>query len=77
MNPLVGHNLSALGPRFPPLSNAYDPSLLLSAFRAADSLGLSEVEMQQGTYAYVMGPTYESRAECRFLKLAGADCVVS
>jgi len=76
-NPLVGHNLEALGPRFPPLSNAYDPTLLLEAFKAADTLGLSQVEMQQGTYAYVMGPTYESRAECRFLKGAGADCVGS
>ncbi len=75
MNPLVGHNIDALGPRFPPLSNAYDIELRLSLFRAANAMGLTPTEMQQGTYAHVSGPTYESRAECRFLRSIGADCV--
>lgn len=75
MNPLKGPNLDALGTRFPPLSDAYDIPLRLSALRAADAIGLSPSEMQEGTYAYVLGPTYESRAEARFLRAAGADCV--
>ncbi|PWN50759.1 inosine guanosine and [Violaceomyces palustris] len=75
MNPLIGHNLSALGPRFPPLSNAYDVDLRIRLFKAAQKIGLPSSAMQQGTYAYVLGPTYESRAEARFLKNVGADCV--
>jgi purine-nucleoside phosphorylase len=75
MNPLIGPNLDALGPRFPPLSNAYDIPFRLALFRSANSLGLSPSEMQQGTYVHVSGPTYESRAECRFLRAIGGDCV--
>lgn len=74
MNPLIGHNLSALGPRFPPLSNAYDLKLRLALYRAAQKLGLSS-SLTSGTYAYVLGPSYESRADARFLKTVGADAV--
>ncbi|SNX87759.1 related to PNP1 - purine-nucleoside phosphorylase [Melanopsichium pennsylvanicum] len=74
MNPLIGANLSALGPRFPPLSNAYDLELRLSLYRAAQKLGLTD-SIQSGTYAYVLGPSYESRADARFLKSVGADAV--
>ncbi|KDN43690.1 inosine guanosine and [Tilletiaria anomala UBC 951] len=74
-NPLIGHNLDAFGSRFPPLSNAYDIPLRLALFRAANALNLSAKDMQQGTYAHVSGPTYESRAECRFLRSIGGDCV--
>ncbi|EST07394.1 Nucleoside phosphorylase domain protein [Kalmanozyma brasiliensis GHG001] len=74
MNPLIGANLDALGPRFPPLSNAYDLHLRLALFRAAQKLGLSNL-LESGTYAYVMGPSYESRADAGFLKKVGADAV--
>lgn len=74
MNPLIGANLDALGPRFPPLSNAYDLQLRLALFRAAQKLGLSNL-LESGTYAYVMGPSYESRADAGFLKTVGADAV--
>ncbi|TKY87571.1 hypothetical protein EX895_003585 [Sporisorium graminicola] len=74
MNPLIGANLSALGPRFPPLSNAYDLELRLALYRAAQKLGLSD-SLASGTYAYVLGPSYESRADARFLKTVGADAV--
>lgn len=74
MNPLIGTNLSALGPRFPPLSNAYDLELRLALYRAAQKLGLSSA-LASGTYAYVLGPSYESRADARFLKTVGADAV--
>ncbi|CDU24351.1 related to PNP1-purine-nucleoside phosphorylase [Sporisorium scitamineum] len=74
MNPLIGANLSALGPRFPPLSNAYDLELRLALYRAAQKLGLSD-SLASGTYAYVLGPSYESRADARFLRTVGADAV--
>ncbi|PWY97983.1 inosine guanosine and [Testicularia cyperi] len=74
MNPLIGHNLAALGPRFPPLSNAYDLKLRLALYRAAQKLGLSSA-LASGTYAYVLGPSYESRADAQFLKTVGADAV--
>lgn len=73
MNPLIGPNFP-LGPRFPPTSDAYDVPLRLSFFRAAKTLNLLHL-VDSGTYAFVAGPSYESRAECRFLRSAGADCV--
>lgn len=73
MNPLIGTSFP-LGPRFPPTSDAYDPLLRLAFFQAAKSLNLTHLT-QSGTYTYVSGPSYESRAECKFLRQAGADCV--
>jgi purine-nucleoside phosphorylase len=73
LNPLIGANFP-LGPRFPPTSDAYDPLLRLAFFQAAKSLNLSHLTTS-GTYTYVSGPSYESRAECKFLRQAGADCV--
>ena len=73
MNPLIGPNLS-LGPRFPSVSDAYPFSLRLVAARAALALGIDE--MREGTYVYVAGPSFESRAEARFLRDAcKADAV--
>ncbi|GAA5923047.1 hypothetical protein JCM3775_006235 [Rhodotorula graminis] len=74
-NPLIGANRDALGPRFPPLSDAYDFELRLEAFRALHDLGLPPDSLKEGVYAWVAGPSYETRAEQRFLKAAGADCV--
>lgn len=81
LNPLIGHNLD-LGPRFPPTSDAYDPSLRFAFFKQAHKLGLLDLskpkeqqDFREGTYGYVSGPTYESRAECRALQALGADCV--
>ena len=73
MNPLIGENL-ALGPRFPPLSNAYDLHLRHALYRAAQKLNLLS-DLASGTYAYVLGPSYESRADANFLKTVGADAV--
>lgn len=73
-NPLIGANISALGPRFPPLSNAYDLELRLALYRAAEKLSLLD-SLASGTYAYVLGPSYESRADANFLKSVGADAV--
>ncbi|KAM0791692.1 hypothetical protein ACM66B_003965 [Microbotryomycetes sp. NB124-2] len=75
MNPLIGSNRSTLGPRFPPMSDAYDFELRKTAFRACRSLNFARDSLREGTYAWVAGPTYETRAEQRFLRAAGADVV--
>lgn len=82
LNPLIGHNLAPFGVRFPPTSDAYDPSLRFAFFKQAHKQGLidlskpkEEQDFREGTYGFVSGPTYESRAECRALQALGADCV--
>jgi len=75
MNPLLGPQISPGLPRFVPLSDAYSPSLRRLAFLAAHELKLDANALQEGTYAWVSGPTYETPAEGRFLRNAGADVV--
>ncbi len=69
-NPLVGPNDDELGPRFPATSNAYSDVMRKVAKEASDQLGLDFVKTH-GTYCFVSGPMYESKAECRFLKALG------
>jgi len=69
-NPLVGPNLDSLGPRFPDLSRAYDPSLRNQVEAAAKESGVS---LQKGIYAGLKGPSYETPAEVRMLRTLGAD----
>ena len=71
-NPLRGPNDDAVGPRFPDMTAAYDPQLRALAREVADDEGLS---LQEGVYAYVGGPSYETPAELRFLRMVGADAV--
>ena len=73
-NALVGANDDELGPRFPPTSNAYDEDLRDAAVTAATEMKLDFVR-RHGTYCFVSGPMYESKAECRFLHTLGGDCV--
>ncbi|GAA6025565.1 hypothetical protein JCM11491_003214 [Sporobolomyces phaffii] len=75
MNPLIGQNRETLGPRFPPMSDAYDFDLRRHAFRAARDLEFDRGVLKEGVYAWVAGPTYETKAEQRFLRAAGADAV--
>ena len=75
MNPLLGPLTSPTHHRFIPLSDAYSPSLRRLVFHAAHRLGLEPAALAEGTYAWVSGPTYETPAEGRFLRLAGADVV--
>lgn len=63
------------GSRFTPLSDAYSPVLRRLVFHAAHQLGYPAEALAEGTYAWVSGPTYETPAEGRFLRLAGADVV--
>lgn len=72
VNPLRGPNLPELGPRFPDLTEAYAPQLQDVARKAAQSMQLT---LREGVYAWVSGPSYETPAEIRLLRLLGADAV--
>lgn len=77
-HPLRGPNDDELGVRFPPLSDAYDIALRQGAHRAWQALrqqSPSSRRMHEGVYAFVAGPSYETRAECRMLRNLGADVV--
>jgi purine-nucleoside phosphorylase len=69
-NPLWGPNDDTLGPRFLAMNNAYDKSLRKLAAQVAQERG---IDLKQGVYAGLGGPTFETPAEIRFLRLAGAD----
>jgi len=71
-NPLVGPNDNALGVRFPDMSSAYSPRLRGIAKETAAELGFS---VQEGVYAGLLGPNYETPAEIRMLRALGADAV--
>ncbi|MCX7773847.1 MAG: purine-nucleoside phosphorylase [Clostridia bacterium] len=71
-NPLRGENLDDLGPRFPDMSKAYDRDLQKIALESAKNLG---IELKSGIYSYCKGPSFESPAEIRALRLIGADAV--
>lgn len=71
-NPLIGPNDPVLGPRFPDVASAYTPALRALAREVAVTQGLT---LQEGTYVMVGGPSFETRAEVRFLRSIGADAV--
>jgi purine-nucleoside phosphorylase len=71
-NPLLGPNLDDLGPRFPDMSEAYPKSLRNIAREVARGIGL---ELKEGVYLALSGPTYETPAEIRMLRTLGADAV--
>jgi purine-nucleoside phosphorylase len=72
MNPLLGPNLDAFGPRFPDMSRVYDRGLIALASAKALELG---IPLKQGVYVGVLGPSLETPAETRFLRMIGADAV--
>jgi len=71
-NPLIGPNDDDLGPRFPPMGAAYDPELLNCLRMVATNANMN---VQEGVYVMVSGPTYETPAEMRALRILGADAV--
>jgi len=71
-NPLLGPNLDSFGPRFPDMSQVYDPALIRLAAQKALDLGIS---LKRGVYVGIPGPSLETPAETRFLRMAGADAV--
>jgi purine-nucleoside phosphorylase len=74
-HPLRGLNDDSMGPRFPAVSDAYDDELQRIVLQCAEELKLTNVVRPDGTYCYVSGPAYESRAESRFLLSIGGDSV--
>lgn len=70
--PLWGPNDPRLGPRFVDMSAAYDVTLRQIALSVAEELGL---ELRQGVYVMSAGPTFETPADVKFLRLIGADAV--
>jgi purine-nucleoside phosphorylase len=71
-NPLTGPNDETIGPRFPDMSEAYSKKLRELAKDAGKAMGL---ELREGVYAAVPGPSYETPAEIRYLRTIGADLV--
>jgi purine-nucleoside phosphorylase len=71
-NPLTGPNIEELGVRFPPMADAYTKRLATLAREVAVEAG---VEMEEGVYAGVPGPNYETAAEIHHLRVIGADAV--
>jgi purine-nucleoside phosphorylase len=71
-NPLIGPNIDELGPRFPDMSQAYDRELIKLAQLAAVE---SKVQLREGIYVGLSGPSFEGPADLRFLKMIGADAV--
>lgn len=72
LNPLRGPNLAEFGPRFPSMNEAYEPALRELARTAALAGG---VPHHQGVYICLAGPSFETPADVRFLRLIGADAV--
>ncbi|WP_445344109.1 purine-nucleoside phosphorylase [Clostridium septicum] len=71
-NPLIGKNLEKFGPRFPDMSNAYNVELRNKALEIAKKLNM---DIKQGVYAMMSGPTYETPAEVRMVRILGGDAV--
>jgi len=72
VNPLLGKNIAALGPRFPDMSEPYSKTLIRKAHAVASTLGHT---VREGIYYGVTGPTFETRAEYKMIHLMGGDAV--
>lgn len=71
-NPLLGKNLDDLGPRFPDMSEPYKKHLITKAKEVAAQLN---IQLKEGVYFGVTGPTFETRAEYKMIHLLGGDAV--
>lgn len=71
-NPLIGKNHDELGPRFPDMSEPYDKTLRHLALEVGKELGL---ELHEGVYVAVSGPTFETPAEYKYMRTIGGDAV--
>jgi purine-nucleoside phosphorylase len=72
VNPLLGQNEEALGTRFPDMSEPYSKDLLTKAKAIGQRLNY---DLKEGVYTGVTGPTFETRAEYRLIRLVGGDAV--
>ncbi len=71
-NPLRGKNIDELGPRFPDMSEPYDLTL---RNQVIDIAAENDIKIQQGIYAVLSGPTFETPAEYKYIQIIGADTV--
>jgi purine-nucleoside phosphorylase len=71
-NPLIGPNISEFGPRFPDMTQAYDPELIDLIESSAKAL---DFKIKGGVYCALLGPTYETPAEIKMLRILGGDLV--
>ena len=71
-NPLIGQNVDEFGVRFPDMSTVYDRELQDKIRKAARDNG---IDLKEGVYAQLTGPSFESPAEIRMLRTLGADAV--
>lgn len=71
-NPLVGPNEDRFGPRFPDMTEVYSSRLRRMAGEAGSALGM---ELPHGVYVALIGPSYETPAEIRYLRTIGGDAV--
>lgn len=71
-NPLIGKNIDELGPRFPDMSDAYDAGMIELAEKIAGELN---IRVAKGIYAGLTGPTLETPAEYKMIRILGADTV--
>ncbi len=72
LNPLIGRNEDCFGPRFPDMSEPYKHYLIAKAKKIA---GDNKIELKEGVYAGVTGPTFETRSEYKMLNILGGDAV--
>lgn len=71
-HPLIGKNFDELGPRFPDMSEPYDPEMISLAQKIAEE---NNIKVSVGTYAGLTGPTLETPAEYSYVRAIGADAV--
>lgn len=74
LSPLVGPNDERWGPRFPLMTNAYDPNLRKKLIKVAKEVGL-EQNIHEGIYFFTTGPQFEGEKDISLLRLFGADAV--
>lgn len=72
LNPLLGKNDENFGPRFPDMSEPYNKSLIK---KAKDVATENNINLKEGVYIGVTGPSFETRAEYKMLNMLGADAV--
>ena len=72
LHPLIGPNDDSAGPRFPDMSEAYSRQYRALAHEVADQL---KIQLEEGVYAALTGPSYETPSEIRYLRTIGADLV--
>lgn len=75
LSPLTGPNLTEFGPRFPPLQGCYHPQSYKWVLEAASKAGVPEDWIKKGVYVHIGGPSYETSAEVKALRILGGSAV--